>query len=92
MREKVEAAVAAARRKMDADELAKVPRAKLDPLFLDFGRISCNVERDVILTNTGQVSFAQTGSECPSFQCPTECITLTLTSFACLCEWILWPC
>ena len=60
MREKLKAAVEAARREMDADELAKVPKAKLEPLFLDFGRISRNVEQDIILTNTGQVSLAQT--------------------------------
>ncbi len=41
-------------------ELVKVPRAKLEPLFLDPGRVSCDVEQDVILTDTGQVSEAQT--------------------------------
>lgn len=56
VRERVEAAVEAARREVDAEELAQIPRAELEPCFLDFGFVSCDVERDLVLTNTGQVS------------------------------------
>lgn len=78
VREKVDEAVEAARREVDADELARIPRLLLEPLFLDLGLVSCDVKRDIILTNTGQVSIAQVRDACPSCQCAEEILTLSL--------------
>ena len=38
-------------------KIAQIPRAELNPLFLDLGVISSDVKRDITLTNTGQVSM-----------------------------------
>ena len=65
----MDAAVEAARREVDAKELAQIPKAKLEPLFLDLGLITCDVKRDIVLTNTGEVSIFQLKIDflsCPS--------------------------
>ena len=45
----------AARREVDAGDSAKMPRAKLEPIFLNIGNITGDIKRDIILTNTGKV-------------------------------------
>ena len=51
------AEVEAARRKVDAAEIAAIPRARLEPLLLDFGLVSGDMRREASLINTGQVSM-----------------------------------
>ena len=53
----MDAEVEAARRKVDAAEIAAIPRACLEPLFLDFGLVSRDMRREASLINTGQVSM-----------------------------------
>ncbi len=52
----MDAEVEAARRKLDAAEIAAIPRARLEPLFIDFGLVSGDAQQEVTLMNTGQVS------------------------------------
>ena len=55
VQQRVDAEVEAARRDMDAHEIAQIPRAKLEPLFVDFGLIAKDGQQHITLTNTGQV-------------------------------------
>lgn len=57
MKARVDAEVEAARRKVDAAEIAAIPRARLEPLFLNFGLVSGDTLREATLINTGQVSM-----------------------------------
>ena len=57
MKDKLELAIEAARRELDAHEIAQIPRAELSPLFVDLGIISQDVNREITLTDTGQVSM-----------------------------------
>jgi hypothetical protein len=56
VRARLNAEVEAARREADAAEIAAIPRARLEPLFLDFGLVSGDMRREATLINTGQVS------------------------------------
>ena len=59
----------AARREVNAQEMAEIPRARLEPLDIDLGEISDNTEHDMILANTGQVGLASF-PQCPlRFSC-----------------------
>lgn len=55
-------AIEAARRELDAHEVAQIPRAELSPLFVDLGVISSDVKCDITLTNTGQVNMLPNAS------------------------------
>ena len=84
VRERVEAAVEAARREVDADELAQVPRAELEPRFLDFGVVSCDIERDLVLTNTGQVGSPELRDLILAANVPTISAAPTVIPIACV--------
>ena len=51
----------AARRDIDAHEIAQIPRAKLEPLFVDFGSVTKDAQQHITLTNTGQVGNLSKG-------------------------------
>ena len=60
----MDAEVEAARRDIDAHEIAQIPRAKLDPLFVDFGLVAKDAQQQITLTNTGQVGDLCEGAVC----------------------------
>ena len=53
----MEAEVEAARRDIDAHEIAQIPRAKLEPLYVDFGCVAKDAQQHITLTNSGQVGY-----------------------------------
>ena len=55
VRQRVDAEVEAARRDIDAHEIAQIPRAKLEPLYVDFGCVAKDAQQHITLTNSGQV-------------------------------------
>ena len=55
VRQRVDAEVEAARRDIDAHEIAQIPRAKLEPLYVDFGPVVKDTQQHITLTNSGQV-------------------------------------
>ena len=59
------AAVDAARRTVDAREMAAVPRCELDPLHADFGDVMFAQEKRLrlLLRNVGQVIFCHPNIE-----------------------------
>lgn len=58
MRERVEAVIEAARRTVDAREMAAIPRCELDPVNVDLGDVHYAEAKSVrlLLRNVGQVS------------------------------------
>ena len=46
----MDAEVEAARRDIDAHEIAQIPRAKLEPLYVDFGCIAKDAQQHITLT------------------------------------------
>ncbi|CAK0784059.1 hypothetical protein CVIRNUC_007262 [Coccomyxa viridis] len=55
VRQRVDAEVEAARRDIDAHEIAQIPRAKLEPLYVNFGSVAKDAQQHITLTNCGQV-------------------------------------
>lgn len=64
VRERVAAAVEAARRTVDAREMAAMPRCQLDPLTVDFGDVMFGQEKRLrlLLRNVGQVNSSNISS------------------------------
>ena len=60
----MDAEVEAARRDIDAHEIAQIPRAKLEPLYVDFGPVVRDAQQHITLTNSGQVSNLYEGAVC----------------------------
>ena len=68
----MDAEVEAARRDIDAHEIAQIPRAKLEPLYVDFGCLAKDAQQHITLTNSGQV-----GNLCEEAVCCDEWAQVT---------------
>ena len=64
VRQRVDAEVEAARRDIDAREIAQIPRAKLEPLYVNFGFVAKDAQQHITLTNCGQVGSVCEGAVC----------------------------
>ena len=60
----MDAEVEAARRDIDAHEIAQIPRAKLELLYVNFGSVAKDAQQHITLTNCGQVGNACEGAVC----------------------------